>query len=83
CENATEHTGTGLLSCDTEANQLYADEEIISLVQNKPQDDSDLEEIDEPEKVFVSHSDAANSIAIYRAERECDINRHYVYETSA
>ncbi|GBM78253.1 hypothetical protein AVEN_273338-1 [Araneus ventricosus] len=43
CEDATEHTVTEWLSCDTEANQLYADEEIISIVQNKPQDDSDLE----------------------------------------
>ncbi|GBN39686.1 hypothetical protein AVEN_148330-1 [Araneus ventricosus] len=39
CEDATEHTVTEWLSCDTEANQLYTDEEIISLVQNKPQDD--------------------------------------------
>ncbi|GBN07434.1 hypothetical protein AVEN_68705-1 [Araneus ventricosus] len=36
CEDATEHTATELLSCDTEANQLCTDEEIISLVQNKP-----------------------------------------------
>ncbi|GBN55580.1 hypothetical protein AVEN_94508-1 [Araneus ventricosus] len=43
CEDATEHTVTEWLSCDTEANQLYTDEEIISLIQNKPQDDSDLE----------------------------------------
>ncbi|GBM97233.1 hypothetical protein AVEN_234169-1 [Araneus ventricosus] len=54
-EDATEHTVTEWLSCDTEANQLYADEGIISLVQNKPQDDSELEETDEPENVF-SHS---------------------------
>ncbi|GBN07433.1 hypothetical protein AVEN_68704-1 [Araneus ventricosus] len=39
CEDATEHTATELLSCDTEDNLLYTDEEIISLVQNKPQDD--------------------------------------------
>ncbi|GBM50978.1 hypothetical protein AVEN_265438-1 [Araneus ventricosus] len=44
------------MSCDTESNQLYTDEEIITLVQNKLQDDSDLEEIDEPENVLVSHS---------------------------
>ncbi|GBN25195.1 hypothetical protein AVEN_219729-1 [Araneus ventricosus] len=54
CEDATEHTVTEWLSCDTEANQLYTDEEIVSLVQNKPQDDSDLEEIDEPENALVS-----------------------------
>ncbi|CAL1269868.1 unnamed protein product [Larinioides sclopetarius] len=36
--------------------KLYTDEEIISLVQNKPQDDSDLVETDEPENVLVSHS---------------------------
>ncbi|GBM87052.1 hypothetical protein AVEN_249118-1 [Araneus ventricosus] len=52
CEDATEHTVTEGLTCDTEANQLYADEEIISLVQNKPQDDSDLEETDEPGSPF-------------------------------
>ncbi|GBL80059.1 hypothetical protein AVEN_29072-1 [Araneus ventricosus] len=46
CEDATEHTVTERLSCDTEVNQLYTDEEIISLVQNKPQDDSYLEETD-------------------------------------
>ncbi|GBL70958.1 hypothetical protein AVEN_5706-1 [Araneus ventricosus] len=60
CENATEHTVTEWLSCDTEANQIYTDEEIISLVQNKPQDDSDLEETDESENVLVPHSEAAN-----------------------
>ncbi|GBO05108.1 hypothetical protein AVEN_202368-1, partial [Araneus ventricosus] len=48
CEDATEHTVTEWLSFYTEANQLYTDEEIISLIQNKRQDDSDLEEIDEP-----------------------------------
>ncbi|GBM40591.1 hypothetical protein AVEN_178571-1 [Araneus ventricosus] len=63
CEDATEHTATEWLSCDTEANQLYTDEE-ISLVQNKPQDDSDLEETDEPENVLVSHSGAANALEI-------------------
>ncbi|GBN29126.1 hypothetical protein AVEN_77442-1 [Araneus ventricosus] len=31
-EDATEHTVTERLFCDTEANQLYTDEEIISLV---------------------------------------------------
>ncbi|GBL56249.1 hypothetical protein AVEN_56055-1, partial [Araneus ventricosus] len=55
---------TGWLSCDTEANQLYTDEEIISLVQNKPQDVSDLEETNEPENVLVSHSGAANALEI-------------------
>ncbi|GBL79209.1 Tigger transposable element-derived protein 2 [Araneus ventricosus] len=64
CEDATEHTVTEWLSCDSEANQLYTDEEIISLVQNKPQDDSDLEESDEPENVLVSHSEAANALEI-------------------
>ncbi|GBM51540.1 hypothetical protein AVEN_130216-1 [Araneus ventricosus] len=64
CKEATEHTVTEWLSCATEANQLYTDEEIISLVQNKPQDDSDLEETDEPENVLVSHSEAANALEI-------------------
>ncbi|GBO37892.1 hypothetical protein AVEN_1470-1, partial [Araneus ventricosus] len=64
CEDVTEHTVTEWLSCDTEANQLYTDEDIISLVQNKPQDDSDLEETDEPENVLVSHSGAANALEI-------------------
>ncbi|GBN27256.1 hypothetical protein AVEN_117443-1 [Araneus ventricosus] len=64
CENATEHTVTEWLSCDIEANQLYADEDIISLVQNKPQDNSDLEETDEPENILVSHSVAANALEI-------------------
>ncbi|GBO05205.1 hypothetical protein AVEN_31728-1 [Araneus ventricosus] len=64
CEDATEHTVTEWLSCDTEANQLYTDEEIISLVQNKPQDDSDLEETDEPENVLVSHYEAASALEI-------------------
>ncbi|GBN81475.1 hypothetical protein AVEN_150598-1 [Araneus ventricosus] len=53
-EDATEHVVTEWLSCDTEANQLYTDEEIMSLVQNKPQYDSDLEETDEPENDLVS-----------------------------
>ncbi|GBN08366.1 hypothetical protein AVEN_55589-1 [Araneus ventricosus] len=60
--DTTEDTVTECLSCATEANQLYTDEEIISLVQNKPQDDSDLEETDEPENVLVSHSEAANAL---------------------
>ncbi|GBM45252.1 hypothetical protein AVEN_140144-1 [Araneus ventricosus] len=64
CEYATEHTVTEWLSCDTEVNQFYTDEEIISLVQNKPQGDSDLEETDEPENVLVSHSEAANALEI-------------------
>ncbi|GBN99031.1 hypothetical protein AVEN_143508-1, partial [Araneus ventricosus] len=64
CEDATEHTATEWLSCDTEANQLYTDEEIISLVQSKPQDDSDVEETDEPQNVLVSHSEAANALEI-------------------
>ncbi|GBM56223.1 hypothetical protein AVEN_109913-1 [Araneus ventricosus] len=64
CEDATEHTVTELLSCDTQGNQLYTDEEIISLVQNMQQDDSDLEETDEPENVLVSHSEAANALEI-------------------
>ncbi|GBN77740.1 hypothetical protein AVEN_247460-1 [Araneus ventricosus] len=64
CEDATEHTVTDWLSCDTEANQLYRDEEIISLVQNKPQYDSDLKETDEPENVLVSYSQAANALEI-------------------
>ncbi|GBM24700.1 hypothetical protein AVEN_46196-1 [Araneus ventricosus] len=34
------------------------------LVQNKPQDDPDLEENDEPENVLVSHSEAANALEI-------------------
>ncbi|GBN25165.1 hypothetical protein AVEN_191638-1 [Araneus ventricosus] len=62
CEDAIEHTVTEWLSCDTEANQLYTDEDIISLVQNKPRDDSDLEETNEPENVLVSHSEAANAV---------------------
>ncbi|GBN33206.1 hypothetical protein AVEN_104408-2-1, partial [Araneus ventricosus] len=64
CEHATENTVTEWLSCDTQTSQLYTDEEIISLVQNKPQDDSDLEETDEPENVLVSHSEAANALEI-------------------
>ncbi|GBL74819.1 hypothetical protein AVEN_44249-1 [Araneus ventricosus] len=36
----------------------------MPLVQNKPQDDSDLEETDEPENVLVSHSEAANALEI-------------------
>ncbi|GBN14131.1 hypothetical protein AVEN_212625-1 [Araneus ventricosus] len=64
CEDSTEHTVNEWLSWDTKANQLYTDEEIISLVQNKPQDDSDLEETDEPENVLVSHSEAANALEI-------------------
>ncbi|GBN25992.1 hypothetical protein AVEN_80054-1, partial [Araneus ventricosus] len=64
CEDATEHTVTEWLSYETEANQLYTDEEIISIVQNKPQDDSDPEETDEPENVLVSHSEAANALEI-------------------
>ncbi|GBM04902.1 hypothetical protein AVEN_252839-1 [Araneus ventricosus] len=64
CEDASEHTVTEWLSCDTEANLLYTDEEIISLIQNKPQDDSDLEETDEPENVLVSHSETANALEI-------------------
>ncbi|GBN42542.1 hypothetical protein AVEN_195338-1 [Araneus ventricosus] len=64
CADAIEHTITEWLSCDTEDNQLYADEEIISLVENKPQDDSGLEETDEPENVLVSHSEAANALEI-------------------
>ncbi|GBN83467.1 hypothetical protein AVEN_209917-1 [Araneus ventricosus] len=63
CEDATEHIVTEWLSCDTEANRLYTDEEIF-LVQNKPQDDSDLEETDEPENVLVSHSEAAKALEI-------------------
>ncbi|GBN26124.1 hypothetical protein AVEN_275672-1 [Araneus ventricosus] len=59
-----EHTVTEWLSCDTEANQLYTDEEIMSLVRNKPHDDSDLEETDEPENVLVSHSEAGNALEI-------------------
>ncbi|GBN91305.1 hypothetical protein AVEN_171555-1 [Araneus ventricosus] len=35
-----------------------------SSLQNKPQDDSDLEETDEPENVLVSHSEAANALEI-------------------
>ncbi|GBM13364.1 hypothetical protein AVEN_159782-1 [Araneus ventricosus] len=73
CEDATENTATEWLSCDTEANQLDTDEEIISLVQNKPQDGSDLEETDEPENVLVSHSEAANALEIalrYIEQRE-------------
>ncbi|GBN47479.1 hypothetical protein AVEN_30232-1 [Araneus ventricosus] len=64
CEDATEHAVTMWFSCDTEANQLYTDEKIISLVQNKPQDDSDLEKTDEPENVLVSYSEAANALEI-------------------
>ncbi|GBO31663.1 hypothetical protein AVEN_106615-1 [Araneus ventricosus] len=64
CEDATEYTVTEWLSCDTEANLLYTDEEIICLVQNKPRDDSDLEETDEPENVLVSHSETANALEI-------------------
>ncbi|GBN37905.1 Jerky -like [Araneus ventricosus] len=64
CEDATERTVIEWLSCDIEANQLYTDEEIFYLVQNKPQDDSDLEETDEPENVLVSHSEAANALEI-------------------
>ncbi|GBN10426.1 hypothetical protein AVEN_190777-1 [Araneus ventricosus] len=64
CEDAIEHTVTEWLSRDTEANQLYIDEQIISLVKNKPQDDSDLEETDEPGNVLVSHSEDANALEI-------------------
>ncbi|GBO35400.1 hypothetical protein AVEN_157961-1 [Araneus ventricosus] len=64
CKDVTAHTVTEWLSCGTEANQLHIDDEIISLVQNKPQDDSDLEETDEPENVLVSHSEAANALEI-------------------
>ncbi|GBO09964.1 hypothetical protein AVEN_270257-1 [Araneus ventricosus] len=64
CEDASEHTVIEWLSCETEANQLYTDEEIISLVQNKRQDDSDLEKIDDPENILVSHSEAANTLEI-------------------
>ncbi|GBO01573.1 hypothetical protein AVEN_197650-1 [Araneus ventricosus] len=35
-----------------------------ALVQNEPQDDSDLEETDEPENVLVSHSEAASALEI-------------------
>ncbi|GBM43460.1 hypothetical protein AVEN_74177-1 [Araneus ventricosus] len=63
-EDATEHTVTEWLSCDIEANQLYTDEDIISLAQNKPQDNSDLEETDEPENILASHSEAANALEI-------------------
>ncbi|GBL86324.1 hypothetical protein AVEN_164514-1, partial [Araneus ventricosus] len=64
CEDATEHIVSEWVFCDTEANKLYTDEEIISLVQNKPQDDSDPEETDEPENVLISHSEAANALEI-------------------
>ncbi|GBN33940.1 hypothetical protein AVEN_266207-1 [Araneus ventricosus] len=64
CEEATEHTVTEWLSGDTDVNQLYIDEKIISLVQNKPQDDSDLEETDEQENIIVSHSEASNALEI-------------------
>ncbi|GBM50507.1 hypothetical protein AVEN_160733-1 [Araneus ventricosus] len=57
CEDATEHAVTEWLSCDT-------DGEIISLVQNKPLDDSDLEEADKSENVLVYHSEAANALEI-------------------
>ncbi|GBN48408.1 hypothetical protein AVEN_59767-1 [Araneus ventricosus] len=63
CENSTDqHTVTEWLSFHSEANQLYTGEEIISLIQNKPQDDSDVEKTDEPENVLVSHSEAANAL---------------------
>ncbi|GBO20417.1 hypothetical protein AVEN_51666-1 [Araneus ventricosus] len=62
CEDAAEHTATEWLSCDTEANQLHTDDEIISSVQIKPQNDSDLEETDEPENFGVSHSEVANAL---------------------
>lgn len=39
-------------------------EEIISLVQNKPQDDFHPEEIDEANSLYVSYSDAANAFEI-------------------
>ncbi|GBO34514.1 hypothetical protein AVEN_109750-1, partial [Araneus ventricosus] len=70
CEDAV----TERLSCDTEANQLYTDEEIISLVQNELQDDSDLEETDEPENVLVSHSEAANALEITLRYTEQNVN---------
>ncbi|GBM66288.1 hypothetical protein AVEN_239546-1 [Araneus ventricosus] len=64
CEDATEHTATEWLSCDTGDNQLYTNEEIVSLVQNEPQDDSDLEETDEAQNFLVSLSEAANALEI-------------------
>ncbi|GBL63699.1 hypothetical protein AVEN_144127-1 [Araneus ventricosus] len=64
CEGATEHTVTDWLSCETEVNQLYTDEEIIPLIQNKRQDACDLEETDEPENVIVSHSEVAYALEI-------------------
>ncbi|GBN60278.1 hypothetical protein AVEN_205733-1 [Araneus ventricosus] len=64
CEDATEHTVTEWLSCDTEASQLYTDEEIIAVVQNKPLDVSDLEETDEPENVLISHFESTNALEI-------------------
>ncbi|GBN47585.1 hypothetical protein AVEN_216232-1 [Araneus ventricosus] len=45
-------------------NNGCSGEEIISLVQNRPQDDSDLEETDEPENVLVSNSEAGNALEI-------------------
>ncbi|GBN99362.1 hypothetical protein AVEN_237990-1 [Araneus ventricosus] len=64
CEDATEDTVIEWLSCETKANQLYTEEEIISLIQDKRQDTSDLEEIDEPENLLFSHSEAANALEI-------------------
>ncbi|GBM82827.1 hypothetical protein AVEN_180915-1 [Araneus ventricosus] len=86
CEDATEHIVTEWLSGDTEANQLYTVEETISLVQNEPQDDSDLEETDEPQNVLVSHSEAANALEIalrYIEQSENTTSTDYVYETLA
>ncbi|GBN78380.1 UPF0668 protein C10orf76, partial [Araneus ventricosus] len=65
---------TEWLSCDTETNQLYTDEEIISLVQNKPQDDSDLEETDDPGNVLVSHSEVASALEIALRYIEQSVN---------
>ncbi|GBM37611.1 hypothetical protein AVEN_44540-1 [Araneus ventricosus] len=60
CEDATEHTVIEWLSCDTDVNQYHkTDEEVISLVQNKPQDDSD-----EPENALISHSEASDALEI-------------------
>lgn len=45
CKEANGKVATERLLSDTEAHHVYIDEEIISLVQNKPQEDTDIQEI--------------------------------------
>lgn len=45
CKEANGNVATERLWSDTEAHHIYIDEEILFLLQNKPQDDTDLQEI--------------------------------------